>query len=440
VSHTLKAQLKKVKELEGRINPDRAWVKETRSALLNTIATTSAPVRQNKKTQKTKSVFDAAQALFPTRLMFQAKPFFVSLLVFGLAASGWIASASASGSLPGDTLWQIKLASEKTQIVLASITGNDKKNVELQLKFAARRVEEIKTVAAEETFAPEEKVKRTGEGLKQLQESIASVGTAVTSEEQKEDIGKNAKQLNESTTKISETLKEVATNVQDVDTEATLTKQVAEVQQAVDEVGINAVKAAVEGAKNDAERIAAEALVEEKIVSVLSEADGALHDSAEVKALAEKVDVSEDKESTTPTASTTAEIAPVSSSSTKDAATSASSSEMDSTGTSTPSAIVPLTSKQTITAILEQVDRSSEAVQKQIDEIKVLIDQGDLSGALEKAKELRKTTTEATKQTIEIKKTVEQVTLKKTESASGDTTSTTNSVPDGSSTTVQKEE
>ena len=270
MSRILKAQLKKVKNLEGRINPDQAWVARTKTSLLQTIASetivATTPVRAMVGKKRAEQMLQGFQAFFPKNIFSQARPVFISLLVFLLAGSGWIASASASESLPGDTLWQVKLASEKTQIVLASITGNDKKNVALQLKFAARRADEIKIVTGEEKFAPEEKAKRAGEGLKQLQENIASVDTAVHSDEQKEDISKGAKELNESTAQISATLKEVASTVQDGDADATLTKQVAAAQQAVDEVGINAVKVAVEGAQNDVERTAAQVLVEEKIV------------------------------------------------------------------------------------------------------------------------------------------------------------------------------
>lgn len=424
MSNSLKAQLKKVKQLEGRINPDRAWVQETKASLLNTIATTSAPVAVKEHTRRTHTaIFDAVQALFPKQLLFQAKPFFVSFLVFGLAASGWIASASASESLPGDTLWQIKLATEKTQIVLASITGNDKKNVTLQLKFATRRAEEIKTVAAEEKFPPEEKTKRTSEGLKQLQENIASIDTVVQSDAQKDDTGANAKQVNDSTAQISETLKEVATSVEGVDPTTALAQQVVATQQAVDEVGITAVKVAVEGAKNDAERIAAQDLVEQKIVSVLSDADVALHETAEVKALVQQVDVTAAGGVTTSVSSTLVDPVGTSPSTTPLVTTSAfvpgSTSTPSFTITSTPA----LTPQQTIDGILSQVDKTSADVQTQVDEIKALIASNDLLGALDKATQLKKTTAASTQQTIEIKKTVEQVTS--ASKASSDTTSAT---------------
>jgi len=413
VSRILKAQLKKVKNLEGRINPDQAWVVRTKTTLLQKIASettaTSVPVPSTIGKKHADRVLHGFHAFFPTHLFSQARPVFVSLLVFLLAGSGWIASASASGSLPGDTLWQIKLASEKTQIVLASITGNDKKNVALQLKFAARRADEIKIVTGEEKYPPEEKAKRAGEGLKQLQENIASIDTAVHSVNQKEDISKGAKELNESTSQISATLKEVASTVQDGDADATLTKQVAAAQQAVDEVGINAVKVAVEGAQNDAERIAAQELVEEKIVSVLSDADGALSKNAEAKALIENVAVSE--ESTTSVSSTVALSDTQASSTTLVPATIApGASSTTGTVVTTDSVTPPPTTKQMITAILEQADKTSEAVQTQVEQIKQLISANDLTGALEKAKELKRTTVVSTLQTLEINKTVEQVT------------------------------
>ncbi|OIO20017.1 MAG: hypothetical protein CO029_01805 [Candidatus Magasanikbacteria bacterium CG_4_9_14_0_2_um_filter_41_10] len=434
MSRILKAQLKKVKNLEGRINPDQAWVARTKTSLLQTIASetivATTPVRAMVGKKRAEQMLQGFQAFFPKNIFSQARPVFISLLVFLLAGSGWIASASASESLPGDTLWQVKLASEKTQIVLASITGNDKKNVALQLKFAARRADEIKIVTGEEKFAPEEKAKRAGEGLKQLQENIASVDTAVHSDEQKEDISKGAKELNESTAQISATLKEVASTVQDGDADATLTKQVAAAQQAVDEVGINAVKVAVEGAQNDVERTAAQVLVEEKIVSVLSDADGALSKNAEAKALIENVDVSEGTDATH-VSSTIALNDAQASSTTVTTVTSVFGTTSTVKGISTEGdGVVPSqTTKQMVTAILEQADKTSEAVQAQVDQIKQLISNNDLTGALEKAKELKRTTVVSTLQTLEINKTVEQVT---------NATQTKTSVVPSSSVTPQK--
>ncbi|PIR76633.1 MAG: hypothetical protein COU32_01025 [Candidatus Magasanikbacteria bacterium CG10_big_fil_rev_8_21_14_0_10_42_10] len=414
MSHILKAQLKKVKQLEGRINPDRAWVEKTRISLLQRISISSSVSSSLKSvdSRPLQGMIQNLQALFPQNMFYQAKPLLVSVLVFALAGSGWIASASASESLPGDTLWQVKLASEKTQIVLANITGNDEKNMELQLKFASRRVAEIKTVASEDKFNAEEKVKRAGEGLKQLQESISSVDSAVQSEDQKDSIGKNAKQVNDTTNQISTTLKELAGTVDGVATDVSLTKQVAAVQQAVEEVGINVVKVAVEGAQNDEQRQAAQELVEEKIVSALSEADGALHQTAEVKALIEKVDVNMSAKDGSVTMSSSTSIALEKEHVSSTTSVVSSSTMLENATSTNGNDLLPpaLTLKQTITSILEEAGKSSDAVQKQIDDIKLLLANNDLTGALEKAKQLIRATSESTQKTIDIKKTVQQVT------------------------------
>ena len=111
MSRILKAQLKKVKNLEGRINPDQAWVARTKTSLLQTIASetivATTPVRAMVGKKRAEQMLQGFQAFFPKNIFSQARPVFISLLVFLLAGSGWIASASASGSLPGDTLWQI---------------------------------------------------------------------------------------------------------------------------------------------------------------------------------------------------------------------------------------------------------------------------------------------------------------------------------------------
>ncbi|KKW28344.1 MAG: hypothetical protein UY72_C0075G0003 [Candidatus Uhrbacteria bacterium GW2011_GWD2_52_7] len=74
-------------------------------------------------------------------------------------------------------------------------------------------------------------------------------------------------------------------------------------------------------------------------------------------------------------------------------------------------------------------------MQQQVDAIKVLISNNDLTGALEKAKELKRTTTASTQQTMEIKKTVDQVnTATLAHPAIGNTTTTISLPPSATGT------
>lgn len=435
MSKRLKEQLKVLKEVEGHINPDQEWVVFTRDSILRTIrqstSTIDAQVLQ-------KSAFSQVtmrmRALFPKRVFFQIRPVFISMLVFAMATSGWITSASASDSLPGDSLWHVKLASEKTQIVFADITGDEQKNVSLQLKFASRRAEEIKIITKKEKFSQEEKNRRTEQGLQKLKENISSVDGVVQiavhaySPEEKKNISRQAKEVNKATTEISETLKNVADSV-GVANNPTLTKAVVAVKQAVDEVGIDVVKVAVEGAVNDEQRISAQGMVEEKIVSILSDANGALGESAEVRKLIGSMEGQEKANllngAKTLEITTNTQYIYVSTSTT---------SSLDSQAASGTSAIGQSINteqsifKQTISTILSEVDKTSEKVNIAVSEIKALIDAGNLGAALTKAKELQGVTVASEQANMDIRQAVKNATGKQIIKETQEKPSATNTI------------
>lgn len=78
---------------------------------------------------------------------FALQPALVMVLVLGVGTGGWITSVqAASNSLPGDALYSIKLASERTQVALASLSSDDRAVTGLHVAFAKRRLDEVKQV------------------------------------------------------------------------------------------------------------------------------------------------------------------------------------------------------------------------------------------------------------------------------------------------------
>lgn len=67
-----------------------------------------------------------------------SKPVAAGAFSVVVMASGWIATVNAADSLPGDTLYSVKMITEKTQLRLASL---DRKAV-LHTEFAGRRLQE----------------------------------------------------------------------------------------------------------------------------------------------------------------------------------------------------------------------------------------------------------------------------------------------------------
>lgn len=78
---------------------------------------------------------------------FALQPALVMVLVLGVGTGGWITSVqAASNSLPGDALYSIKIASEKTQVAFASFSQDERVVTGLHMAFAKRRLDEMKQV------------------------------------------------------------------------------------------------------------------------------------------------------------------------------------------------------------------------------------------------------------------------------------------------------
>lgn len=91
-----------------------------------------------------------------------------------MVAGGWMTTVNAANSLPGDTLYSVKMITEKTQIKLASL---DRKAV-LHTEFAGRRLQEATDLQAVSTHDPESAllVHDTIEAYKQ---EVASAGLSL---------------------------------------------------------------------------------------------------------------------------------------------------------------------------------------------------------------------------------------------------------------------
>lgn len=127
----------KIKKL-GKIEPEEAWINSTRSFVLD-----YARIQEEK--QK-KALFynprlslgekvNSAVSLFRQRLAFKAASIAVVLIV-----AGNFAAAKASESLPGESLYPVKLLAEKAELAL---TFDEDKRIALKFELAERRLNEF---------------------------------------------------------------------------------------------------------------------------------------------------------------------------------------------------------------------------------------------------------------------------------------------------------
>lgn len=258
----LKNQIQQLQEVSKIVAPRPEWIKSNRDILLMQI--------RNTIDQKTNEKFDFQQIsnilniFLPKQIInYAVKPVFVLFLIFGVISGGWITTVSASyNSLPGDVLYNVKLATESVQ---TSLSGKPQ-SVKLRVEFAGRRVEEVKQIVKSNLSKPQ-KEQKVEEAVKHLKSDLTQAKSSLE-EIKKNDVSKSqsvivdvAKVVDQKTNEIQKNLD--VTKVQ-LATENT-TPQANPVQEQVKqatamavETGVKAVEILVQTHQENKDSISAE--------------------------------------------------------------------------------------------------------------------------------------------------------------------------------------
>jgi len=159
-----------VKQLKNlrKVRPSASWLESQRSFLLSQIDKKEALIVG--PIQERKSVF--AFPIFNISKILRPAFGVAMILIVAVSSFGTIGIISASqNSLPGDPLYALKTMFEKTQMTFASSEQN---KVELSIKFATQRVDELAQVASkpEKRNDIEKTVKNLNAQLVAVQESM----------------------------------------------------------------------------------------------------------------------------------------------------------------------------------------------------------------------------------------------------------------------------
>lgn len=153
--------LKQLHNLKNTIKPDLQWQKANREILLSQIKSQTSLEFTFRHRIMAKNLFIAVY-----------KPLGSFILIAGILLGAWIASVGATrNSLPGDFLYGWKLTTERMQV---NLTLNDEKRTNVEMAFAERRLDEIKTTVANDDGSKQTK-KNLAVPLKSFQESIINV-------------------------------------------------------------------------------------------------------------------------------------------------------------------------------------------------------------------------------------------------------------------------
>lgn len=372
----IKQQLKNLKNQNGRINPDPGFVAFNRERLMNQIGNTVTP--EKKSIYNMDTLWQAMQIFVPGRFAYAVvRPIAIFVLVGAIATSGWIASASATqNSLPGDLGYKVKMAVEKTQEMVVSVTGSSQEKTQMQMEFAKRRAEEIKKVT--ETPSKDSKEK-AAVAIAGLESSIKSANenlkdTAASTPEKMIEV---IQDLNAKTKEINNTLKEAQQQDGSI--------VVAGVKQLINDTMLTAVETVVQK-KNDG----ALDFSNNEVKQLVKDQLNSLTDSMAVSTSTLPVVVS-----------TTAKIiAPVDSSST------------------TLNVIVPTTTQAIVDQTVKTVEQTTQTAQKDLQTAQNLIDSNQLLEAIQKAKQVNDATAQIEQKVSEVKQVIENLPVTTTAPAS----------------------
>ncbi|HRH23291.1 MAG TPA: hypothetical protein PK295_01525 [Candidatus Magasanikbacteria bacterium] len=206
----LKLQLKRMKDLETRINPDREWILRNRTLLMNQIGHTSLQSVDHpaEAANVAHSVSTWTKIFIPEVLVRSFKPVMSVAFALMLTTVGWIASAYAE---PGDVLWGAKSAFnsvvENGRLALAP----ESEQASLKLSYASKQAHILKQVVETTNVDGEEKEKLVEKTADSLQKKLESAQESIKTIALNDSVDL-VKKVSLSTQDISQTLKETMVN------------------------------------------------------------------------------------------------------------------------------------------------------------------------------------------------------------------------------------
>lgn len=172
----IKEKLNNLKQSD-ELQPDQDWKEENKQALLSEIESETEKEEQNATIlEKLVSLCDL---VLPQRVVAAGQmTAFVFFIVFA-AVGGWSVTVQASySSVPGDTLYNVKLAAEQAQLTVTEVVGSEAEEAKLHSEFAARRAEEVKKIIKNEDDPEKAKkaIEKMNKSLNKAQNSLKQAG------------------------------------------------------------------------------------------------------------------------------------------------------------------------------------------------------------------------------------------------------------------------
>ncbi len=228
--------IKQLKNGEAAGAPSREFLAKNREILLMQIKNSSAPAE---KPFSAVYFMRMARSMMPENVFqFVVKPIALCVLVFGAAMGSWAASYD---SLPGDTLYGLKMVAEKAQL---TFTPGDSK-VSLQAELAGRRLDEIAKIA--EQTDVDNKEERTMQAVANFQEHVKAVKNTLENMDEGGKAVETAQLVDRKTTEFATALDKAKENASDA-----VKTEVDKASSLVTDTGIKAIEVIVKQSEQSA--------------------------------------------------------------------------------------------------------------------------------------------------------------------------------------------
>ncbi|MCL4732968.1 hypothetical protein KJZ71_04170 [Patescibacteria group bacterium] len=224
--------MKSLRDHERGIKPDSAWVRANRETLLMQVRNSipSADVAAKNRI--------LAQTGSRMLKIIRGPVLSFTAILAALLGGSLVSVSAAERSLPGDSLYALKLVTEQARLAL---TTEQSARMKLKVEFTKRRVEELRTIATTPVSKKDERAAKAAEILKQdlntLKQQLENAKTSGTTKELADAVKVVEKETVQVVKTLTETKKELGGDVQ-------LT--VSDAQASAADIGIQALQALVD--------------------------------------------------------------------------------------------------------------------------------------------------------------------------------------------------
>ena len=150
----------KIKGLKN-IQPDKQWLAFSRSEMQKKMADSNG----------LEAVSVSSQGFYSLLKFFGQPAVAVLSVVMLLAGSGFVTVKAAQNSLPGNSLYGLKIVLERAEVKL---TANEFEKAKLEAEITGRRAQELTDIANLPSFSKESKESQVAKAMNQIDQQLAS--------------------------------------------------------------------------------------------------------------------------------------------------------------------------------------------------------------------------------------------------------------------------